>query len=653
MCGIAGFLNRRSQDNKDLLASMIAQVSHRGPDGYGFYNDQNVGLAHARLSIIDLAGGFQPIHNEDKTVWVVFNGEIFNYVELRKGLEKRGHKFYTNTDTEVIVHLYEDKGIDMVHDLVGQFAIVLWDKTRGVSYLLRDRFGVRPLFYTMKKGTLYFASEVKSLFANPSISRTINTDSLSQIFTFWGVSAPQTIFNGILSVPEGSYVEFAASRTPKVVKYWDHDYTNRNETISLEEAKYEFLELFNNSVKIRLRSDVPVGAYLSGGLDSSAIVATMAKYHDNIRTFSIEFDDDEFNEKLYQQDLIASLDINHTSFVCSYDDIVKSFPTCVFHTESPMLRTAPVPMMILSKLVKKSGYTVVLTGEGADEALGGYDLFRENIIRRMLVTDPNSKDINYMIDSLYSWDKKGITKSIAMFRGIFSGDHGDLSKSYFSHLPRWKTSSFTNNFLTDELQSRYDYNKVVALYDNALSGSHLNHAQYLEYHTLLSNYLLSSQGDRVAMASSIEGRYPFLDHRVVELCNKLPDDLKIRNGVNEKLLLKEAMKGLVPSSILERKKQPYRSPDGKSFFKSSCNSYVFDVLSDNAIKNAGYFNKDKVSRLVDKFQKGLVNSFRDDMAFVGILSTQLLHSLFVENFETFLKDVDQDKILIDINGDLA
>ncbi|WP_456372368.1 asparagine synthase (glutamine-hydrolyzing), partial [Thiolapillus sp.] len=371
MCGISGILDlgHGAAPSRGELEAMIHALRHRGPDGYGFFVDGPVGLAHARLSIIDLEGGDQPIHNEDGSVQVVFNGEIFNFLELREELEKQGHHFYTRSDTEVIVHLYEEYADDFVHHLVGQFAIALWDTRCQRLLLVRDRAGIRPLYYTLFQGRLYFASELKSLFTQPGMARELDPVALGEVFTFWCPLEPHSMFRDVQALPAGHCISVERGKL-QLDRYWDWNFPReqiRNDR-SVGEWAEQLRELMIDAVRLRLRSDVPVGAYLSGGLDSSIITSLIHNFTDtSLRTFSIGFEDEEFDESSFQKELVNYLDTDHTHVTCTRNDIGRIFPRVIWHTESTILRTAPAPLMLLSQHVRESGYKVVLTGEGADE----------------------------------------------------------------------------------------------------------------------------------------------------------------------------------------------------------------------------------------------------------------------------------------------
>lgn len=637
MCGIAGILNPPSQPSPDraTLTRMITRLHHRGPDGTGFFIEGPVGLAHARLSIIDLASGDQPIHNETKDIWVVFNGEIFNYLELRTALEAQGHRFYTRSDTEVIVHLYEQYGDDFVQHLNGQFAIALWDQRRQRLLLTRDRVGIRPLFYTESAGQLIFASEVKSIFAVPSVSRRIDRRAVAEICTYWSPLAPRSAFENIQSLPPGHTMVVEGGKK-KITRYWDWQFPARA-VVAKSEAEYaeELRALLIDAVRLQLRADVPVGAYLSGGLDSSIITSLIRNFTDTpLRTFSLTFEDDEFDESAYQRELVGYLGTEHTSIRCTRADIAAAFPRTVFHVETPIVRTGPAPLMLLSGHVRDANYKVVLTGEGADEVFGGYDIFKEAKIRRFWARQPASTWRGRILEKLYPYLKNSPTKSRAFTEAFFQEGMEHVDAPYFAHTPRWSTTQRIAQFFSDDMRAEIGAWDAYEAFDATVPDP-IRHAlpmgrdQYTEAHTLMTGYLLSSQGDRVAMANSVEGRVPFLDHRVIEFANQLPPQHKIR-GLNEKYLLKKSMQGLLPETVRGRTKQPYRAPDSQSFFVNQQPvDYVADLFSTSKLADAGYFNPAAVQKLFEKSRSGRAIGFADNMAFVAILSTMLLHEQFV------------------------
>lgn len=639
MCGLAGILDFGGKYRPEitLLKKMIANLAHRGPDGFGYHVDENIGLSHARLSIIDIVGGQQPIHNEDKSVWVVFNGEIFNYIELRGDLEHKGHVFYTHSDTEVIVHLYEQYGDDFVAHLNGQFAIALWDGRRKRLLLVRDRVGIHPLFYSQHDGRLIFSSEVKAILPAFVQSPRLNIHSLDQVFTFWAVSPPETIFEDIYQVRPGELITIDKSGLRKS-KYWEWSYPVDNiyHSESETEQAERLHELLLQATKLRLRSDVPVGAYLSGGLDSSVLTSLISQQDVPLRTFSIGFEDAHYDEGKYQQQMIKFLSTDHSNIRCSNSDIGRAFEKAIWHAETPVLRTAPVPMMLLSGLVKDSGYKVVLTGEGADEVLGGYDIFKEGKIRSFWSKNPNSTMRPLLLKKLYPYLDISSKQGQSYLEAFFGIGLQEPDTAYFSHLPRWNTTASCKTFFSDGVKAQLKNNAIdnlMATLPSVIGRWHnFNKAQYIEAKTLMANYLLCSQGDRMLMANSVEGRFPFLDHHVIEYANKIHPNLKMK-VLNEKYILKKAMKGFLPESIIKRYKQPYRAPDIPAFISADTPDYVSDLLSRDMINKYGYFDGKKVEYFMKKVRQGRAVGAKDNMAFVGILSTQIWHQLFIENFK--------------------
>jgi len=621
---------------RETLVTMIQALHHRGPDGYGYFQDPHCGLAHARLSIIDISGGDQPIHNEDSSVWLVFNGEIFNYIELRKQLEQLGHRFYTHSDTEVIVHAYEQYGEKFVDHLNGQFAIALWDQKARRFLLARDRTGIRPLFYTYSQGRLVFGSEVKALFKLPEIPRRLNLPAVGDALTYWAPLAPDTVFDGVVSLPPGHLLLIESGRE-RLIKYWDWTFPTTLPRVDRPVESYaeELRELLIDSVRLQLRADVPVGAYLSGGLDSS-VIAALVKLDNRapLRTFSVAFEDPEFDESAFQSQMASHLGTDHTSILCRSSEIAAAFPRVIYHTETPILRTAPTPLMLLSEKVRREGYKVVLTGEGADEVFGGYDIFKEAKVRRFWARFPQSKMRPRLLERLYPYLQHSPAASRGMTERFYAQGLDQANDPCFAHIPRWSTTRRAWQFFSKEARIHIGDRDVVQNAKSHFTTDISNYIpmgrdQYVEAHTLLSSYLLSSQSDRVAMANSIEGRFPFLDHHVIEFASRLPPALKIR-GLTEKYILKRAMKDLLPKEVAQRTKQPYRAPDSQSFFVDGKPvDYVADLLSAERLRAAGYFDAGAVGKLMNKCQAGKVIGFSDNMAFVGIVSTMLVDEMFI------------------------
>jgi asparagine synthase (glutamine-hydrolysing) len=634
MCGIAGIWHPDGQPVEEgLLRQMIRRLRHRGPDDSGVYLAGGVGLAHARLEIVDLAGGHQPMSDADGTLWVSFNGEIFNHVELREALEQKGHRFRTRSDTEVLLHMYQEEGEDCVRALNGQWAFALWDAARRRLFLSRDRLGVRPLFHARVGQGLVFASEIKALFAHPEVSRAPDPEALDQVFTFWFAAPPRTFFRGVRQLPPGSSMTLEAGET-RVRRYWQPEFGEvRAGAGSAEACAEELAALLEDATRIRLRADVPVGAYLSGGLDSTVVAALARRLGQGpLKTFSVTFEHPELDESRYQQEAVALLQTEHQAVACTAQDIGREFPQVVWHTEAPVLRTAPAPLYRLSRLVRQQGFKVVLTGEGADEVLGGYDIYKEAKIRRFWAARPESRSRPLLLRRLYPYLRSLQAQPEAYRRAFFRVRAEDLPSPFFSHLPRWELTARLKLFFSAELRAElgaYDAcaELAAALPPGFARWPPFGQAQWLETTGLLPGYILSSQGDRMAMAHSVEGRFPFLDYRVVEFAAGLPSRWKMR-ALNEKYLLKRSLGALVPPAIRARTKQPYRAPDAASFFCPETGEprgeYVADLLSPAGIRRHGLFEPEAVQHLVRKARAGQVTGVRDNMAVVGILSAQLV-----------------------------
>jgi asparagine synthase (glutamine-hydrolysing) len=614
---------------------MIAAVHHRGPDASAIYQHGSAALAHARLSIIDLEGGAQPMSNEDGSLWITFNGEIYNYIELRETLEQRGHRFATRSDTEVILHLFEDEGEDCVQRLNGQWAFAIWDQRARRLFLSRDRLGVRPLFYTTASGSFLFASEIKALFEHPDVRRVIDIDALDEIFTFWVTIPPRTAFEDIRELPPGCSLWWSESAI-ETRRYWQADYCPGTVGAGgIHGCTEELLELLTSATRLRLRADVPCGAYLSGGLDST-LIASLARRlcGAGFSTFSVGFEDPEFDESSYQSQAARYLDTVHHHVRCTAEDIQRVFPSVIRHTEKPILRTAPAPLFLLSKLVRDQGLKVVLTGEGADEMFGGYDIFKEAKVRRFWAAQPSSRLRPLLLRRLYPYLGKVQAQSDSYLRAFF---HVQGDPLFYSHEPRWDLTSRLKLLFSADVRDRLAGSARQArerLADQLPAGYQdwdwLSRAQYLETAFLLPGYILSSQGDRMAMGHSVEGRFPFLDHRVVDFAARLPPELKMK-VLNEKFLLKQAARGLVPEAIRTRSKQPYRAPEADCFFRPKRAEYLDRILDPTRMKVCGLFDYGAVSHLVRKFEAGTAIGIKDNMAMVGIVSTSLLLEEFCKS----------------------
>ncbi|MBT8282831.1 MAG: asparagine synthase (glutamine-hydrolyzing), partial [Muriicola sp.] len=629
---------------------------HRGPDESGIYLSEKTGLGSVRLSIIDLSTGTMPLANQDESLWIVFNGEIFNYIELRQELQKKGHVFNTYSDTEVIVHLYEEYGPRFLSKLNGQFAIAIWDKRKEELFLARDRVGIRPLYYSKVEDSLVFGSEIKALMEFPGINLQLSPRALTQYYNFWTALSPETSFEGINELSPGSYM-ICNSSGQYIERYWELPlFTPENyQHTKLPEAMEAFDAVFEDAVKLRLRADVPVAAYLSGGIDSSVTTSYIKQIAPgNLRTFSIGFSDKDFDESSYQNLAVSYFNTQHSSVTCKNADIATNFGDVVWHSEAPLLRTAPTPMHLLAGHVREHNIKVVITGEGADELLGGYNIFKEAKIRQFWAKDPNSKYRPLLLKRLYPYLPQMQNANSNVLKMFFGFRLKETKHPLYSHLLRWHNTSRISNYLSKEYRDYTgDYLPLAAIEEQVgvkLDGMDtLTKAQWIELNLFMSGYLLSSQGDRMAMANSVEGRYPFLDHRVIDLCMSLHPDLKL-NGLNEKYLLKKLMKGRLPDPILNRPKQAYRAPIKSVFIGKGVPDYLKEMLSEDTIKKAGVFHPEHVTQLLSKMQAGNRVSEIDNMALTAILSTQMLKDKFVDRSITELKEnqlLKLDKTIID------
>ncbi len=639
MCGIAGYFDRSLKADTQTVNNMLTRIHHRGTDEYGIYTDDNIGIGSVKLRTKNIAEDQQPMSNEKSNLWIVCDGEVFNNTELRNELERKGHIFKTESDTEVIIHLYEEYGEKCLPMLNGQFAFIIWDNNKRELFMARDQIGIRPLFYYHSTNLFVFGSEIKAIFEHPKVSRSISAEGINETFTFWSTITPSTVFENIKECPPGHFIK-VNNRQIEVNKYWQLAFATKENYFqgSLEDAVATFDLLFYDAVKIRMKTDVPVAAYLSGGIDSSIIAAYMKKINPGIlKTFSVGFADKEFDESHFQNIVSKYFSTNHNGIRCTTKEIAENFPKVVWYSETPLLRTSPSPMYSLSKLVHDDNMKVVITGEGADELLAGYNIFKENKIRHFWSKFPNSKIRPLLLRKLYPYIPALQGTNLNILRMFYAYKLEETSSPIYSHLLRWKNTSNINKHLSsqmlEKLSSFDPYSNLLKNLNGNLDNlDPLAKAQYIEMSVFLSGYLLSSQGDRVGMANSVEGRYPFLDHRIIEFCISLPPDYKLK-GLNEKALLKTLMKGKLPDEILNRPKQAYRAPIVSCFFGNDAPGYVKEVLSPEALLEANIFDPNSVSRLMNKMNSAKTYSEIDSMAITAIISTQLLYKQFIKEFE--------------------
>ena len=639
MCGLAGTFAAPGRDaSASLLLTMAGELRHRGPDGTGLYLDGQFGMTNNRLAIVDLLGGDQPLSDERGRFWAMQNGEIYNHVELRAELEGLGHHFVTTSDTEVIAHAFEEWGVECLDHFNGDFAIAVWDRDRRELFLARDRFGVRPLFLATNDG-LAFASEAKALLRLPAARRELDPLGLVESFTTWSILPDRSAFKGIRELAPAHFLRWGERGLIEERRWWDIEFPRvdadpARDSAALEE---ELLDLLFDATRLRRRADVPVAAYLSGGLDSSAIAAIAQQVSpEELLSFGVGFRDADFDESAYQDRMVERLGTSLTRVVVGGRDIAELMPRAVELSEKPTLRTALAPLLALSRAVREAGLKVVLTGEGADELFAGYDVFREDKVRRFWAREPESQLRPLLFARLNEFIVRDLSRSGAFLASFYGRGLTDVDDPLYSHRIRFLNTGRCVRLLRAELRAEAAADgdpaeRVAAMLPAGfLDTAPLGRAQYLEIATFLNAYLLHSQGDRMLMGNSIEGRFPFLDYRVAELAARVPDNLRLR-GLEEKHLLRSAVARLLPEEVSARRKRPYRAPIAAAFVGPDAPDYVAELLSARAVEDAGIFDPAAVERVRAKCQASLDSglSETDEMALVGIVSTMLLHDRLV------------------------
>jgi asparagine synthase (glutamine-hydrolysing) len=632
MCGISGIYGRRGRTaDRALLLEMAGELWHRGPDGVGLYLDGRFGMTNTRLAIVDLEGGDQPLSDERGRYWVMQNGEIYNYVELQAELEGLGHRFASTSDTEVIAHAYAEWGVGCLDRLNGDFAIAIWDRETGEALLARDRFGVRPLFLAEYDGDVCFASEAKALLRHPAARRELDPVGIADTFVAWTTLPDRSAFAGIRELPPAHYVVIGPDGPGPETRWWDIDFSpvEADEDELIDEVE----ELLTDSIRIRLRADVEVGAYLSGGLDSSAIAAIAARQvgEGRLSAFGLGFADERYDESAAQDAIAGELGVVFHRTVVDAAAIAEAFPRAVELAEKPMLRTAPAPLLRLAGAVQEAGLKVVLTGEAADELFAGYDIFREDKVRRFWARDPSSKLRHLLFRRLNRWLATDPAQAGEFLARFYAKDLSALDDPLYSHRLRFANTARCLRLLSPELLEEAERegqltDRLRAALPARFEGfSPLAKAQYVEIATFFEGYLLHTQGDRMLMAHSIEGRFPFVDVRLAELAARLPDSLRLR-GLQEKYALRKAVARVLPEAIRSRPKIPYRAPIRDVFFGPNSDR---SPLEPGAVRKAGLLDEAAVARLVAKFADGRRVSETDEMALAGSVSLMILHERLV------------------------
>lgn len=640
MCGIAGFTipaglsaAARRERYGERARAMTASLFHRGPDAQRVSLLDGVVLGHTRLSIVDLATGHQPMCDPETGVAVVFNGEIFNWPELKASLP--GYRFRTTSDTEVLLAAFLARGIDCVKDFVGQFAFAVFDPRDRSLWLARDRVGIRPLYLAQTSEGVAFASEARALFAAQWLAPRLDDAGLVDAVHLWAPMAPRTQFAGVEALPPAHVAQVKDGVVTKR-RYWDLDLSDARveKTLSMGEAVEQVSAALADAVKLRLRADVPVAAYLSGGLDSSLLCALAQRQLGGaLQTFSVGFAQARYDERGFQEDVARALGTAHHVVEVQDADIGALLPEVVWHAEQVLVRSAPAPFLALSRLVREHGTKVVLTGEGADEVFLGYDLYKETKVRQFWARQPGSRHRPRLFARLYPYLPLS-QQSPEVLKDFFGEglEHPDAFD--FSHRIRWTNTGRVARFFAKDFAARVaSHDAALAvkaeLAPEVLRWRPLARAQALEMATLLSGYLLSAQGDRMLMGNSVEGRFPFLDHRVIELAARLPDRVKLK-GLDEKAVLKALGRGLVPKPVLERHKFPYRAPIAEALVGAKAPEWSRALLTKASVDRTGVFDGAKVEKLVAKLAKATAPpSEADNMALVAVATTQLLAEQFI------------------------
>lgn len=615
MCGIVGYVDLRQENRIDegLLAKMTDTLRHRGPDSAGCFVEKNVALGFRRLSIIDLESGDQPLYTEDRSVVTICNGEIYNYRELKKELLGKGHSFRTNSDVEVLGHLYEDHGSSFIEKLNGQFAFAIYDRQKKSLLLARDHFGINPLYYVLADGFLIFASEAKAILEHPSVRREVNLTGLDQILTFPGLISPHTMFKDILSLGSGHFLS-VSNDDVQLREYWDLDYPTLDEGVPEESEDYyteRLGDLFARSVKYRLQADVPVGFYLSGGLDSSMIAGMISRVSDQVRhSFSITFKERQISEEKYQRIVADYVGSEHHEIVFGWSEIIDRLPAMIYHCECPVKETYNTCSMALSEAARRAGITVVLTGEGADELFAGYVGYRFDSfgIRNSSKFDLDTVFEEELRERL--WGDKNL---------FYETDHHALHEIKSALYAPEVYESF----------EQFDCLNRSVVNKERLKGRHFIHQRsYLDFKLRLSDHLIADHGDRMALANSVEARYPFLDVDLVEFAKNIPPHLKL-NQFTEKYILRKVAAGLVPSQILGREKYGFHAPGSPYLLRQNI-EWINDLLSPARIERQGYFNPAVVERLKRRYMQ---DGFQLNLPFENdLLIIVLTFGIFLDLF---------------------
>lgn len=624
MCGIVGFTSKQFGDEeRGVLERMNAAIVHRGPDEDGFYFGEGIGMAMRRLSIIDLASGKQPIHNRDRSKWIVFNGEIYNYQQIRADLERDGDKFYTNSDTEAIVHLYDKYGKDCVKHLRGMFAFAIWDMNERSLFIARDRLGQKPLLYSHRQdGGLVFGSEFRALLKHPSISRDVDFEAIDAYLSYLCVPAPLTAFKEVRKLEPGHWLYWKDGEI-RTERYWLPDFS-RKIKISEEEAIEETTRILREAVKLRMISEVPLGAFLSGGVDSSTVVALMAEVSDRpVKTFSIGFEEQDYSELKYARKVADHVGADYNEFIVK-PDALEVLPTLVEHYGEPYADSSAIPTYYVSKETRKH-VTVALNGDGGDESFAGYERHAAMLLAEKYRSVPalaRKALVEFPVSLLPSSELK--RSRIRDAKRFLSAANLPTAERYFRWMSTFDRGS-KQTLYTDEFRSNLNGNNASSVLEKwfkASSGDRLDSVLLTDLMTYLPNDLLVKV-DIASMTNSLEARSPFLDHELVEFAATLPSKMKLR-GTNTKSLLKKVAERLVPREVIYRRKMGFGVPIGK-WFREDMKGFVQDTLLSEISLGRGFVRPEETRRYVKDHIEG-----KRDHAFQ--LWTLLMLELWFESF---------------------
>lgn len=616
MCGICGIWEYGASDGRvdlPLVESMRDELRHRGPDDHGaaVFDDGRIGLGFRRLSIIDLSpAGNQPMHGCTDRVWLVFNGEIYNHTILRDGLKSRGHVYRSLTDSETILHLYEERGLDFVNDIEGDFGIALWDAEREQLVLARDRLGVKPLYFYQQDGRLIFASEIKAILRHPAVTPEINEESLYHYLTFLTTPAPQTLFRNIQKLPAGHLLLVKRDGSVELKQYWDA-LPNETPRRSEEEHQEEILRLLRESIRKRMMSDVPFGVFLSGGVDSSANVALMSELMSQpVRTYTVGFEDDhELNELESARAIAKRFGTDHHEVIIGQQDMQKFLPDLIFHQDEPLADPVCVPLYYVSKLARDSGTIVVQVGEGADEIFAGYDWFRKYVRINEVFWRQAEKlpiSLRYSLAAMAkplmeaSFNKRTaieLVRRSGADQALFWGGAIVFDEDFKQRVLSSDAAERLNNLSSyDAVRNHIEH--VGRLRPDSDFGARMS---YLELKLRLPELLLM-RVDKITMATSVEARVPFLDHQLVEYAMSLPVDLKIK-GTSGKHILKRALEKVLPADLLYRPKRGFGAPI-REWFRGASGVVLSELIMNSTIRRRGLFDYEFIARLIDEHSRG-------------------------------------------------